>query len=113
MASHAAVCIDDNFSASEAAVAYRPANNKLASWVDVEFGFTGNPVLRQHGFNNFFHNRFAKLLLSYVWIVLGRKHNGFNSHWATIVIVAESKLALSIRAQKTKRTATCFRLTLD
>lgn len=63
MTSHAAVGINNNFTASQTAVTHWPTDNKTASWVDKVFGMGSDPFSRQNWLDDLFHDGFVQIFL--------------------------------------------------
>ncbi len=98
MAGHAAVGVDDDLAAGQAAVADRAADDELAGRVDVVLGVLVQQLGRQAVLDDQLHHRFAQVALLDVGVVLGRQHHGIDTG-DLAVLVAAGDLALGIRAQ--------------
>jgi hypothetical protein len=98
MPRHAAVAVDDDLAAGQAAVADRSADDEIAGRVDVEPGVLAEPLPRQHVLDHQFHHRLAQVLQLDVRIVLRRQHHGVEAG-DLAVLVAAGDLRLGVRAQ--------------
>src|SRR5262249_16376697 len=98
----AAVSIDDDLAAGDAAVAVRTADHETSGRIDVEFGVTVHPALRHHLVNEAAHD-FLDALLAHLLAVLGRDHDGVGPYWLAI-LVGERHLALGIRSELVRAT---------
>ena len=94
----AAVGVDDDLAAREAAVTHRAANDEATGRVDVELGALVQPLLRQHRQQDFLGDRLAQLLGGDVVAVLRGEHHRLDGD-RTIVLVAQRDLTLGVRAQ--------------
>ncbi|OMP13799.1 hypothetical protein COLO4_00928, partial [Corchorus olitorius] len=93
----AAVGVDNDLAAGQAAVALRTADDEAAGRVDQVFGVL-QPFLRQHRLDDFFNHRLFDLLVLHFRRVLGRQHHGVHRHRAAID-VAQRHLRLGVRTQ--------------
>ncbi len=113
VAGHAAVGVDDNLAAGQAAVAYRAADDKLAGRVDVELGVFVQQLGWQRIFDDQLHHRLFQVGLGHVFVVLGGQDHGVDAG-NLAVFVAAGHLALGVRAQPGQQAAFAgFSLALD
>src|SRR5690606_24701427 len=98
VAGHAAVGVDDDLAAGQAAVAHRAADDELAGRVDVELGVLVQQFGRQGVLDDQLHDRFLQVILADFRVVLRGQHHGVDAHHLAAFIAA-GDLALGVRAQ--------------
>ena len=98
----AAVGVDDDLAAGQAAVAHGAADHELAGRVDVELGALVQPLGRQHRLDDFFAHGFDQVFLLDARVVLGGQHHCVDraDH---AVFIAQGDLALGVRTQPRQR----------
>ena len=99
MARGAAIGVDDDLSTRQATIAHRSADLETARRVNVKFGVFADPLGRQHGFDDFFHDAFLQVAHLDVGAVLRRQHHGVDSN-RLVVFVDECDLALGVWPQE-------------
>ncbi len=95
---HAAVAIDDDFTAGEAAVTLRTANDELASRIDEIFGVLREHVLRQHLLDHLLDAEFFDLGVAHVSGVLSGDDDVDDARGLAIDVF-DGNLAFGVRAQ--------------
>ena len=98
VAGPAAVGVDDDLAAGQAAVADRAADHELAGRVDVELGGLVQQLLGQHRLDDVLAHRLDQILLLDARVVLGGQHHGVDGD-GLAVLVAQGDLALGVRTQ--------------
>src|SRR5688572_652456 len=98
VASETAVAVDDDLAARQSAVAHRPADDEPARRIDVVGRVLGEPLRRQHGLDDLFHDGFLEILQRDVGAVLRREHDGVDRD-GLVVLVAKRALALRVGTQ--------------
>ncbi|MNI35370.1 hypothetical protein D3C73_893930 [compost metagenome] len=98
----AAVGVDDDLAAGQAAVAHRAADLELAGRVDVELGALVQPLGRQHRLDDLFADGLDEVLLLDARGMLGRQDHGVDGR-DHAVFIAQGELALGIRTQPGQR----------
>ena len=96
MAGCAAVCIDNDLPARQAAVAHRTADDKASGGVNVEFGIAVDVFRGDGRLNHCLHNSFPQVLNGDVGSVLGGHHNGRAAHHAARLVVLHRHLTLAV-----------------
>ena len=100
MTRHAAVGINNNLSAGQATIADGTANNEVTGRINKVLGSAVKPVFWQHGFDDFFHDRFLKVLKGNIRRMLGRQYDRINGNGIAIGIVPERNLAFCVGSQE-------------
>ena len=95
MRRRASISVDNNFTAGQAGIAIRPANNESAGRVDVKRLFRTHPTVRQYSFNKWPHQG-AHIVLAQTLIMLGRHDNRRGTHRLAI-FVSQADLAFAVR----------------
>ncbi len=101
VAGHAAVGVDDDLAAGQAAVADRPADHELAGRVDVHLVLRQSvqPLLRQHGLEDELTHAFDEVGVLDLRIVLGGQDHSVEAGHLVCAVVAQRDLRLRVRAQ--------------
>src|SRR5690606_12399949 len=109
----AAVGVDDDLAAGQAAVTHRAADDELAGRVDVELGVLVQQFGRQGVLDDQLHHRFFQIRLADLRVVLGGQHHGVDAdHLAAIITAGD--LGFGVRAQPRQQTGLAgFGLALD
>src|ERR1019366_7522061 len=99
---HAAVRVDDDLAAGEAAVALRTADDEPARRVDVELGRLVDQLLRKRLLDDELDDRLAELLVLDLLVVL-RRHDDRVDADRDVVLVLERDLRLAVGAEEIDR----------
>ena len=75
MTRHAAVGVDDDLAAGQAAVAHRATDDEVAGRVDVVLGTFVQQFGRQGVLDDQLHHRFLQVFLRNLRVVLGRQYH--------------------------------------
>ncbi len=98
MIAAAAVGVDDDLAAGDAAVGHGAAHHKPAGGVHQELGV--HQKLRRNGLlNDFLDDGFFQIFILDVGIMLGRNHDGMHTH-GHAVFIAYRHLGLAIGTEK-------------
>ena len=97
---HAAIGVDDDLPAGQAAVTHRAADDEAAGRVDVNVFLLAliEPLCRDDRLDDLVHDRLADGLETNVRIMLGRQHHGLDADRA-VVFISKGELALGVRTQ--------------
>ena len=91
----AAVGVDDDLPAGQAAVADRPADHEASGRVDQEPRIRAEHVGRDHGLDDLLYDGLLDVLVPDLLAVLGRQHDGVDRHRPT-AFIADRDLGLGI-----------------
>ena len=94
----AAVSVHDNFSARQAAIALRSADNKFARRIHKKFRFSRQKFSGHDRFNNVLNHIAFNLVKRHVWIVLRRNDNRINCDRLT-PFIGDCDLRFAVGAQ--------------
>ena len=98
MTSHAAIGINDDFTAGQTSITLRTADNETTGRVDVVFGFRIQHFCGNNRCNNLFDNIFANLLVGNFRCMLGRNNDSiYTNRFA--VIIFNGNLSFAVRTQ--------------
>ena len=92
----ATVGVYDDLTSGKTTVSVRSADNETASWIDKELGILIYHISRDDLIKYILFNILMDLLLSYIFIMLGRKDNCIQTYWLVIFIILYSNLCLAI-----------------
>ena len=119
MRAGAAVGVDNDLAAGQAAIALRATDDKTAGWVDQILGVFGQHAFRQHRLDDLFNDGLNKrglhLVLGFALVgaVLGRQHHGINAV-RLAVDITHGDLAFRVGAQERQATVLAqLRLAFD
>src|SRR5437868_11241962 len=98
MPAPAAVAINDDLAASQAAIAVRAADDEIAGWIDVIFDVAADQLARQLGGNDALNDVIFDLCLRGFWRMLRADDDRVDPHGA-VPLVFDGDLALAIRPQ--------------
>jgi len=98
VAGHAAVGVDDDLAAGQAAVAHWAADHEVAGRVDVELSVLVQQLGGQAVLDDQLHHAFAQVSHGHFGVVLGGEHHRVDAG-DLAVLVAAGDLALGVRAQ--------------
>src|SRR5579864_7927554 len=105
VAPDAAVAVDDDLAAGEAAVALRAADDEAAGGVDVEDGALVQQARRDRGADHLLDHRVMDLVVADLGIVLGGDDDRVRPH-RPVAVVLDGHLALAVGAQPLDLAAT-------